>query len=148
MSTELEYMNLDLESVDLTTPLFKGPVLWRISSCKEDQKQGKFKHLVIGLTLEAATTDTTGRTVNPGFKHTDHILLEETGKYTKASIAEKIARLQCAAFQTERAKNGVPWSDYEGRLVIALMDVQADRQNPSIQRQEVKRYVREVAKAS
>lgn len=139
MDETIDNIDLDLSLVELERPLLNNVVpLCTIGEAKIETKEGKSR-FVIPLQLEEAVVATNGKEVHPGFQVTDSIFMTPTGSLTQEIVNEKLARFQKAVL----GKQGrfVP-AEFVGQKVRVMFETKPDRDDPSIQRQRVKRYLR------
>ena len=137
----LDSIDIDLTGVNIERPLLgKQTKLCVIGEVKLEKPEGRGRSLVIPLTLEEPATSTTGATINPGFVVIDRILIDPTGGLTSAMIAERLARLQCAAQGTKTPVGKFDAAALPGKRVLVTFDVRPDKNDPEALYQDVKRY--------
>lgn len=132
--------NTDLTGVDISRPIINGLVRCQIASVEPESKDGK-DNLNVKLVTAEAATDINNKPVNPGFTHTDRILLTPTGGLTDQMIMEKLARVQCAALKQDKPQGPfAPLERYVGQFVNVRFAPRQDKNDPSITRQDIKSY--------
>jgi hypothetical protein len=131
----IENDDLDLSQVDLSRPLIdQQTVRCRVADVKIEEKDGK-KNFNVVVTTEGAATSKDGKTLQPGFKHNESILMTPTGGLTQEMINEKLARFQKATLGTQGRL--LPLDQYVGKEVDVTFGV---RDGKDGQFQTVKRW--------
>lgn len=126
----IDHNDIDLSSVDLSRPVIdKQTIRCTVSDVKIEEKEGR-KNFNIVLNTEAPATSRDGKTLQPGFKHTESILMTPTGGLTQEMINEKLARFQKGVIGAQGRL--MPLDQYIGKQVDVTFE--ADRKNPEYQR--------------
>lgn len=141
--TELENIDLDLSSVQLTRPLIDNQVvLVRTGEVKIEENEQKQKRLVIPLTLEEPAKATDGRDINPGYVVTHSILITPTGGLTQERINEELAKFQVAVLKLEKPGTFGALSQYRNQLVKVKFTTRADRNDSTKLYQDAKAWIK------
>lgn len=142
--SDIDNADLDLSGVSLSRPLIdKQTLLCRTGEVKwETSEDGRFKNLVVPLTLEESAKSTKDEDIHIGFQHTDRILATPTGGLTLDMIKEKLARFQVAVLKLDKPEAFGDVSRYSGQLVKVAFKIRQDKNDPEKQYQDVAKFVK------
>jgi hypothetical protein len=98
-------IDIDLTNVELEPPKFDNVTVRCLTGqLTVDAKDPAKKRLVIPLVLQEPATSTLGKVVQPGFKTTVSILMDEVGKWTAARGAEELGRFKAAVLKLDKVE--------------------------------------------
>lgn len=157
MSDEVTYeteISNDISNADIVRPQFdKTRARCIIGNLKVEVRKtdkGTIRELVIPLTLDEVCVSTDGKSVQPGFeikssakKPAASILLTPVGGLNQEMINEKLAKFQVAALKLTKQEGSIgDLSRYAGLPIIAVFGLRQDKQDQSVQYQDVKGWAK------
>lgn len=98
-------IDIDLTNVELEPPKFDNVTVRCLTGqVALDTKDPAKRRLVIPLVLQEPATSTMGKVVQPGFKTTVSILIDEVGGWTRERGAEELGRFKAAVLKLDKVE--------------------------------------------